>query len=158
MLLLWNCVRSNALWFLASPLHPFPGYYPNFLFRQKHWIQSSCFCASEHTRSVYTCKIHHKRLLSCVLCRYQADCEVMWQHIARCFMFKHESGEVCEDRGVETSQTPKNACVRDFDLPIGASEFMNMMHAASFSLSVLQPCIIIKNCQLGAAHSFERSI
>lgn len=75
-------------------------------------------------------------------------------------MFKHESDEVCEDRGVETSQTPKNACVRDFDLPIGASEFMNMMHAASFFSSL---CLFYshdnkENCQLGAAHSFERSI
>lgn len=35
-------------------------------------------------------------------------------------MFKHESDEVCADRGVETCQTLKNARVRDFDLPIGA--------------------------------------
>lgn len=53
--------------------------------------------------------------------------KLMRQHIARCFMFKHESGEVCVERGVETCQALKNACIRDLDLPVGASE-LNMMN------------------------------
>ncbi len=78
-------------------------------------------------------------------------------------MFKHESDEVCEDGGVETCQTPKNACVGDFNLPIGASELMRVMDDASFflffSFFFLQPCIIKPSCNLGVAfvQSFETS-
>lgn len=82
-----------------------------------------CFCASElgffcsAAKKNWKLKIASRQAIL-VLCRRQADYKVMWQHIAR-----RSCSNTNPTKCVKTCQTPKNARVRDFHLPIGESEF-----------------------------------